>query len=886
MTTYYIAPSTASPAGNDANAGTEASPWRTLNKACTVAGAGDTVLMRGGTYLISGEHDFEPSGLSGNLLVITNYPGETPIFDGTGGTFGSTDAVLSVDPASKYADVGGFTIRNNAQGAALGRGLEISSSISPSKANHLTFRDIIIHDVNERGFGGGGDDITVINVEIYNFCMSNLNEALGGGGGWASGLATFSYSDSTLPINWLVQDCYIHEGWGEGIIALRSGSGSGEGMWVEDTTVANAYSKLIYIDKSQHVVVRRNTLVFNNITYRKTGDNADSVTFAVEGTPLHGTTYEVDDVEIYNNQFVGVRRGVSWFTDSADNAATYRDVHIWHNSMYSIVDKAFRFPAVGGATAPSSCEARNNICDGGLITLADAAAWTFTHNCWIDGIPTTGTHTNSIHANPLYEAPSTAITVQLTISATSPCIGVGTYLAAVPTDYAGATRPNPPTIGAFEQTASAPGDTENQAYCSSFLTGTSTIGTTFDVTDPGFQPTAIYFWWSGRTESVDATGSQSAKRGSGFATGASNQACTTAFALDAAAALTDTSERHTNAACVSILINSTTRDGELKLNSMLSNGFRMEAVTTQFTTSYRIHYLAIKCRNATVGTGAAPVVTGVETKTGLAFRPTTLFVAGGRASNPFPSTNVDSSLFLGVAVSAAKQFVLLNGSNDAAATSVTLSYCRSGEIFAMFNTGVATVDTIAALTGFTADGWSWDFTQVSGTAHSYCYLALDADNVDIGDFLTQLDTTTEVKEALSFSTVGGIVVSANRAASTTDTPTAEDQWSFGGFSAPPVRQGAHATRDDNGVVASSDTHAAVDFDGVYINLNGSGAVQGALMVQAVEVDSVTFVNSVADVAQSFCPYWVIGNVVAPVDSTPATSPIVGHIARLRKRLRR
>ncbi len=43
--TYYVATT-----GNDANSGTLASPWRTIQKAANTMSAGDTVLIRGGTY--------------------------------------------------------------------------------------------------------------------------------------------------------------------------------------------------------------------------------------------------------------------------------------------------------------------------------------------------------------------------------------------------------------------------------------------------------------------------------------------------------------------------------------------------------------------------------------------------------------------------------------------------------------------------------------------------------------------------------------------------------------------------------------------------------------------------------------------------------------------
>jgi hypothetical protein len=60
--------------GNDSNAGTEASPWRTLTKAANTARAGDTVYIRAGTYT----ETLRPanSGTAGNLITFKAYPGE------------------------------------------------------------------------------------------------------------------------------------------------------------------------------------------------------------------------------------------------------------------------------------------------------------------------------------------------------------------------------------------------------------------------------------------------------------------------------------------------------------------------------------------------------------------------------------------------------------------------------------------------------------------------------------------------------------------------------------------------------------------------------------------------------------------------------------------
>ena len=84
--TYYVAP-----AGKNTNKGTKDSPFATLNKANSVVNAGDTVWIRGGTYLhtdtnyvkndnmFAGIH-LTKSGSSDNKRIhYLAYPGEKPV---------------------------------------------------------------------------------------------------------------------------------------------------------------------------------------------------------------------------------------------------------------------------------------------------------------------------------------------------------------------------------------------------------------------------------------------------------------------------------------------------------------------------------------------------------------------------------------------------------------------------------------------------------------------------------------------------------------------------------------------------------------------------------------------------------------------------------------
>ncbi len=76
--TFYVAPN-----GSNSNPGTIASPFATLQKAHDIANPGDTIYMRGGSYVLNDAAvQISRSGISGKLITVINYPGETPILDG------------------------------------------------------------------------------------------------------------------------------------------------------------------------------------------------------------------------------------------------------------------------------------------------------------------------------------------------------------------------------------------------------------------------------------------------------------------------------------------------------------------------------------------------------------------------------------------------------------------------------------------------------------------------------------------------------------------------------------------------------------------------------------------------------------------------------------
>jgi hypothetical protein len=87
-TAFYVATD-----GNNASAGTQAQPWRTLTYAIGRLVAGDTLVVRGGSYLESSVR-IAIAGTAGAPITIRNHPGEVPIVDADYAQFrtvGNTD---------------------------------------------------------------------------------------------------------------------------------------------------------------------------------------------------------------------------------------------------------------------------------------------------------------------------------------------------------------------------------------------------------------------------------------------------------------------------------------------------------------------------------------------------------------------------------------------------------------------------------------------------------------------------------------------------------------------------------------------------------------------------------------------------------------------------
>ena len=155
--TYYV-----STTGSNNNNGSISAPFASINKAWSVVSAGDIIYVRGGTYtyammgqtVLSGK-----SGTSGNLITISNYPGENPVLNFSSSTFSSQVIGIWVHDAN-YIHLKGIRVTSITQpgnGSAVQYGLLLYDNAS----------NCIFEQIETDHIGGWG-------VHISDYCNNNL----------------------------------------------------------------------------------------------------------------------------------------------------------------------------------------------------------------------------------------------------------------------------------------------------------------------------------------------------------------------------------------------------------------------------------------------------------------------------------------------------------------------------------------------------------------------------------------------------------------------------------------------------------------------------------------------------------------------------------------
>ena len=157
---YYVATN-----GSDQNPGTLDEPWLTIQHAATNLAAGDTVLIREGTY-----HEsvyIGQGGSEGNPITFSAYPNETTVIDGTGVTESQNGLIIT----QSYITLNGLEICNWEDNA-----------VWVEQAGYLKISDCEIHDVCYGiGFADGSHHFECNRVTVHHFDLYGFDVSPSGG---------------------------------------------------------------------------------------------------------------------------------------------------------------------------------------------------------------------------------------------------------------------------------------------------------------------------------------------------------------------------------------------------------------------------------------------------------------------------------------------------------------------------------------------------------------------------------------------------------------------------------------------------------------------------------------------------------------------------------
>ncbi|MCS7055460.1 MAG: right-handed parallel beta-helix repeat-containing protein [Thermoflexales bacterium] len=408
---FYVAPY-----GSDSNPGTESQPWRTIRKAAETLTAGQTVLIRAGTYRekVTPKH----SGAPARYITYAAYPGEVATIDGEGKGIPDWGGVLQIQDRS-YIRVIGLRITN------AGPGLNAAGIYVNRSSNIIIERN---HTYNTVSSGIGvwrSANVAVLNNEVE----------LANNDGYQENITIASTS------NFVVAGNHVHHGGpgtrgGEGIDVKHSHTGK-----VHQNQVHNLKRVGIYIDAwDRHTY---DIEVHNNLVYSITSGG-----FAIS-SEMGGL---LENVTLYNNIAYNTRYGVNIGVYGSSSAPEMRRIRIVNNTFVNNGSRGWGGGILVENSGVHDVLIANNIASGNLsfqIAIdpsVPSGRVTVTHNLihgfrGIEAGETRGQ--NYVEGDPQFVNPSAG---DFRLRANSPALNKGnsTHLpASALTDFAG----NPRVVG-------------------------------------------------------------------------------------------------------------------------------------------------------------------------------------------------------------------------------------------------------------------------------------------------------------------------------------------------------------------------------------------------------------------------------------------------------
>jgi Right handed beta helix region len=318
--------------GSDANPGTKARPWRTIQTAANTVPAGSTVEIRGGVYherVVVGV-----SGAPGAWITFRNYDGEHVRLDGTGlGPYDGIAGLVAIDSRA-YIALDGLEIAHfhDLADQFVPAGVFVTGT-----AHHIALRNLDVHDIRTATadahgiavYGTSGDspihDVTIDGNRVHDNHLGSSESVVVNGNvrGWAIthnhiwrndniGIDAIGF-EGKAPRNDQARDGYIADNLVTDIDSL------GNPAYDEDDGTNCRCADGIYVDGGRDLLIERNVVLRSNIALEIASEHsfgsatnvlardnllADSTTIGLAMGGYDTERGQTIDARVVNNTFV------------------------------------------------------------------------------------------------------------------------------------------------------------------------------------------------------------------------------------------------------------------------------------------------------------------------------------------------------------------------------------------------------------------------------------------------------------------------------------------------------------------------------------------------------------------------------------------------------
>jgi len=403
--TYYVAST-----GSDSNPGSEALPWRTIQKAANTLVAGDTVYLKAGTY-----HERvipQNPGNATGAITYAAYPGAAVTIDGGGIILPNDQAGLFEVSNKSHIRISGLRVINAGPNAD-------NAGILINNSSYITVERNSTYNTTSSGIGVWGSHHVVIDGNTVELaCTGGYQECI-----------TVASTDTFEIKNNEVNQCQKES------IDAKDGASNGK---VYLNHVRNGQAVGIYVDAwDKHTF---NIEVFQNVVHDISADGFD---VASETGGL------LENVSLYNNiayhnRYVGVVISVNG-PGGAQGQRPMNGVYVINNTLY---DNGWQ--TWGGGILVENPHAqnvviRNNIAGQNLyfqmaVDPSVTQTVTIDHNL-IDGYRGTEGETYGsayVTGNPSFVYAAGA---DFHLQGSSPAVDAGSASGAPSNDFDGTLRP-------------------------------------------------------------------------------------------------------------------------------------------------------------------------------------------------------------------------------------------------------------------------------------------------------------------------------------------------------------------------------------------------------------------------------------------------------------